>query len=527
MNENSKLRMALVAFVWLCILGVGVSIYKIWWAPKQEQVAKQKKEEEHKTVIAQTSSKEKYKYTINFGIDSFSGYSLIRSEDFKHKLDFYETKANLIVDTANYTERLEKLASGELDMAVFTVDSLIKASAVLQSRSSNNLNDDLPATIVAMVDETIGADAMVAGISRFPNIDSLNDPEVRIICTPDSPSETLARVIMSSFNLDKLPPNPFQFVDGPDKVFAEYQKTRPTDKRVFVIWEPYVSKIAANPDYRVLMDSGKFRGYIVDVIVARRGYLLKNEAQVENFIKAYLSTVFKYRTGMIDLVTDDAKAAGQPLKKEQAERLCKTIWWKNTQESYAHFDIGHDHGLQHMSEMISNITKVLVATGAITKDPAGGKPNQLYYDGILKKLHDTSWHPGVEDGSNGSESVRQQKVLAVLSDEEWKSLKQVGTLQVPKLVFARGTAQLTTLSYLTLDALGENLKTFPQYYLVVRGNVAAEGDVEANHKLAESRAQTAVDYLIQKGVDTARIRANTTNPNGSSTVAFVLGELPY
>ncbi|MGD9714856.1 MAG: OmpA family protein, partial [Thermomicrobiales bacterium] len=180
------------------------------------------------------------------------------------------------------------------------------------------------------------------------------------------------------------------------------------------------------------------------------------------------------------------------------------------------------HGLQHMEEMGRNITGVLVGTGAIEKDPTNGQPNLFYYDGIMRKLFDSGWHPGF-----GQESVRQEKTLLSLTPEEWDKLKPVGTLQVPRLVFARGTAKLTEASEATLRELSNKLKAFPQYYLIVRGNAASTGDLEANLKLAKDRADATVLWLTENGVDKNRIRSESAKPNGSTTVAFLLGELPY
>jgi hypothetical protein len=51
--------------------------------------------------------------------------------------------------------------------------------------------------------------------------------------------------------------------------------------------------------------------------------------------------------------------------------------------------------------------------------------------------------------------------------------------------------------------------------------------VDANKKLAADRAKVAMDWLVQNGVDRNRIRADTSEPNGSMTVAFILGQMAY
>jgi len=329
-------------------------------------------------------------------------------------------------------------------------------------------------------------------------------------------------VVLAYFELDNLSTSPFVYVNSAEEVYEVYKRAKPDDPMVFVLWEPYVSKMAENPDYHTIVDSSKFRGYIADVIVARRGFLVKNEEVVDRVIKAYLTAIFNNRTDMAGLVADDAKQLGTPVKLEQAEVLAQKIWWKNTQENFAHMGLTSGHNIQHLEEICANIINVLLKTGAIKQDPTNGQPNLLFYDGIVRRLFDTSWHPGF-----GQEGVRSEVSLNALTDEEWESLKPVGTLQVPRLVFARGTSRLTGLSEQTLDSLVEKLKTWPQYYLVVLGNCSKEGDVAANQKLAEDRAKTAVDYLVSKGVNRNRIRAKTSEPNGFTTVAFVLGELPY
>jgi outer membrane protein OmpA-like peptidoglycan-associated protein len=509
----TKLRIAVVACVWLGILGIGVLAYKFWWAPQQEKQKQEQAVAEHQQTIDKTGSNSKYTTSVSFAGDAFSGYAPIRSQTFKDECGKYGIRIDYTDDGANYTKRLKDLADGKLDMAVFTYDALIKTSAEL---------GDFPATIVGLIDESKGADAMVAAGKRYPNIDAMNNPETKIVCVGNSPSEMLTRLIMSYFSLDKLSKDCFEFCDSEEAVYKKYQQSKPTDNRVFVLWEPYVSKVCQNPDYHILVDSSKFRGYIVDVIVVRRGFLVKNEQTVENVVKAYLTTVFAKRNEMLDLVLEDAKITGEPLKRDQAERLVKSIWWKNTQETFGHFGFAPASGLQSMEDMGRNITDVLVRTGAISKDPTNGKPTMWYYDAILKRLFDSSWHPGF-----GPETVREEKKLLALTDQEWAKLKPVGTLQVQRLVFSRGTSNITTASETTLTDLAEKLKAWPQYYLIVRGNASSDGDVDANLKLASARANSAVEWLVEHGVDRNRIRAESAKPNGSTTVAFILGELPY
>ncbi len=506
----SKGRLLAVSIVWLMIVGAVAVSWRLFFKPTLEQ----KEQAEREQVIAETSGNSRYQHTLDFALDQFSGYAILRSEVFREELKKQGIRLRLVDDQADYVGRLRKLQSGEIPLATFTIDALIKASAELK---------DLPAVIVSIIDETRGADAMVAAKGQFPNVDALNHPETRFVLTPDSPSETLARVVMSHFSLDRLASNPFRLTKSPEETLERYRNSSPSSREVFVIWEPYVSEILENSAMHVVVDSSRFRGYIVDCIVVNREYLLEHESVVRDIVGSYFSAAYQYRQAMVDLVLGDARQLDQPLSANQAERLVAGIRWKNTLENFSHFGIVSDGGLQYIEDMIANLTSVLQRTGGITQDPTGGVPAKLYNERILRGLRETNFHPGL-----AAERIEQERFeLPVLSAKEWGGLRQVGELKVPSLVFARGTVRLTSTSQATLDDLVRTLNTWPQYYVLVRGNASRQGDLEANRILAENRAQAAATYLIQKGIHESRIHAVGADPSGETSVSFVLGEAPY
>ncbi len=504
-----KGRIIVVCGVWLVIILIIAGVWKLWITPNWRKAEVQAAAEQHQKTIQQTGSSSHYRTQINFAYDSFSGYSILRSKDFKNDLSGKRLKVSLIDDGADYLGRLKGLQNGDYQMAAFTIDALIKASGEL---------GDLPATVVAFIDETRGADAMVAYKSAVANIDALNDPQMKFIFTPDSPSETLTRVVQSHFGLNKVSNKSFVAVKDAEEVYRRYRQSKPTDKQVFVLWEPYVTKMLENPNTQVLVDSSRFRGYIVDVIVASRDFLVKDETAVRDFVEAYLRSVYSTKN-MEALVAADAQKAGTPLNEEQVKRLVKGIWWKNTVENYGHMGL-NDQPLQHVEDMITNITKVLVSTGA-TSDPTDGNPNYLYYDKILTTLRDNNFHPGFE------EARQESDVLPSLTDEEWKKLTPVGTLQVPTIVFARGTSRVSSQSEVTLNELIEKLHSWPQYYIIVRGNASLRGDIDANKALAADRAKAVEDYLLGHGISDTRVKAVGAEPTGSTDVVFQLGYMPY
>lgn len=502
-----KGKWVLVAFIWVFFALVGSVIFKAVISPRMKEAAKDKAKQEETEKLRQTAATSRYSHQLNFALDSFSGYAIFRSPQFEKELAERKIKLNLI--DSNYKDRFEALSKNEVQMGVFTIDAAIKA-----------MTPKYPISILAIVDETTGADAIVS-YKELNNIDDLNIPEMKLVLTPDSPSETLARVIISKFGLNQLSENSFVKVNDAKEVYEMYRKSKPEDKMVYILWQPYVSKILDNPNTHILVDSSRVKGYIVDVIVANRDFLVKNREVAKSVLEAYFSALYHYKDNMVQLVLDDSKITGVPVSRTQSEALVNGIWWKNTQENYNHFGLAESNN-QHIEDMIINITKVLKSTNAISDDITNNRPNLLYYDQLLKEMHTGSFHPG-------KETVREDsKNFVELSDDEWKKLVKVGTLEVPPLVFARGTSNMTASSEAGLEQLVKTLQSFPQYYVTVTGNASTKGNMDANKKLALSRAKAVEKHLVEHGVNKNRIKATGSEPSGTNTsVTFTLKQSEF
>jgi outer membrane protein OmpA-like peptidoglycan-associated protein len=506
----SKGKLLAITILWLMIFGAGAVAWRLLlkpWRDARQQAA-------HEQIIEETSGDSRYRHSLVLALDGFSGYAVLRSPEFQQQLRDKAIRVQLIDDQADYNQRLRRLQSGEVKMAAFTIDALIKASSKL---------GDLPAVIVGVIDETRGADAMVASKKRFPNVNALNDPATRFVFTGDSPSETLTRVVMTHFNLDRLSDQPFVIMQGPQQTLQRYRTSPPDSHEVFVLWEPFVAELLENDNMHTVVDSSRFRGYIVDVIVVARDYLLKNEPVVRDVMASYFTAAYHYRQQMPGLVFEDAEQQEAALTHEQADRLVQGIRWKNTLENFAHFGLVQDGGLQHIEDMIVNITNVLLQTSGIAQDPTGGAPAKLFNQRVLSELRNDDFHPGL-----ATETIVQDQIeLPALTEAEWSELHEVGELKVPNLIFPRGTNRLTSTSVATLDELVRTLNTWPQYYVLVRGNATKSGDLEANRRLAALRAQAAADFLVQQGIHPSRIHAVGADPSEETSVSFVLGEAPY
>ena len=73
--------------------------------------------------------------------------------------------------------------------------------------------------------------------------------------------------------------------------------------------------------------------------------------------------------------------------------------------------------------------------------------------------------------------------------------------------FEFNSAKLTKTSYPTLDDIANLMKKYSKAKLEVQGHTDELGTEEYNQKLSERRANTVVDYLAKKGIDSSRLRA--------------------
>lgn len=515
----NKSKIVIAAIVWLMLIGSAVAVWRLWMQPKLNEAEQQQQEQREKDLQDSTKGNSQYDHNLKLALDGFSGYAVLRSDEFAEQLRQKRIRFEMVDDNANYTERLEALASGKVQFAAFPLDSLIKASELLNK---------IPATAIAVIDESRGADAMVAYREKYPNIDAIQaNALTKIVLVGDSPSETLARVVLNDFGMRDSATKKIEPVADADALKKRYQAAVSSGDEIFVTWEPLLSEMLNNDQLHVLVDSSRFSGYVVDCLVVNRDFALKNQTVMRDVLECYFTALYEFRTdeAMAQLLIKDSKASAPGaigLTEAQAQKMLKQIAWRNTQENYVHFGLRNEAGLNNIEDMAKKITRVLLATGALKSDPTDGDYTRVFFDKPLTQLSEKAFHPGIND-----EQIRGNASLPSLTDAQWDTLIPVGTLSVPPLVFGRGTAKLTEQSQLTLDELIEQLKSWPQYYLLIRGNASTRGNVDANKKLALERAVAALEYLKTRGVDANRMRAVAGDLTGETSVQFVFGQTPF
>ena len=91
-------------------------------------------------------------HEVVIALDSWIGYFYLKSPVFRRLMRDEGYRVKIVNDNADYQARMQKLASGEYDFIVATVDSYIL----------NAESEDYPGTIISVIDESRGGDAIVA-----------------------------------------------------------------------------------------------------------------------------------------------------------------------------------------------------------------------------------------------------------------------------------------------------------------------------------------------------------------------------
>src|SRR3989339_939485 len=185
-------------------------------------------------LVESTSASASYTSEMNVCGDSFAGYAIVRSPAMKRELASQGIRFNWKDDAADYLARAKALRNGDCDFAVNTIDADLVTGQDL---------GEFPGSIIFVIDESHGADGVVAYKVSVPNVQALNQLGAKILVTSNSPSETLARQMISGMlPMLTTDQNWLETAEGAEAIYKQLSGTKPNERKAFVLWEPWLSK---------------------------------------------------------------------------------------------------------------------------------------------------------------------------------------------------------------------------------------------------------------------------------------------
>ncbi len=458
---------------------------------------KDRKETEQSTSFEQ-------KGIIRVALDSYAGYFPLRSEQLISRMLKEGYRLDMVVDEGDYESRVRRMADGEVDLAVFTVDSYIL----------NGAKEDYPGTIVAVLSESQGSDALIARTSVAQTLDDLKEKtDTRISFTPKSPSHHFLKTIGSHFGVEHLLSRRGGWrveSSGSADALNALMNGRAD---AAVLWEPDISKALQQPGFTKLLGTEVTRGLIVDVLVASRSFLEKRPQDVELLLASYFEVLKDFRSGPQQLV--DGIAAMEKVDTDVASSMVDGVEWKSLYENAVEwYGISYDgrSGKFGLYQNIERTVRVLVEAGDFSRSPLpDGDPRRIFFDRIVGRLLMTAGSAG-SAGSVSATSTDSVDFMP-LSDAAWQVLKPVGTLKVDPIPFNSGSGQVDETGMKSVESVVQRLENYPKFRILVEGHTGTRGDTAANVELSRSRAEAVQRVLVDRfNVDPDRIRAVGLGP---------------
>ena len=436
--------------------------------------------------------------TLRIGMDSWVGYYPLCSKEMRVRMRRQGYLLQCEDDGADYDSRMSNLRSGDLELAVATVDSYLIAGA----------NHQFPATIIAVLDESKGGDALVSWAESIDSIDALKAASGRTIAfTPASPSEHLLKSIAVHFDIPDLMQQQATWrveTDGSGEALELLQQHKVD---AAVLWEPDVSRALAIEGTKKLLGTEDTEGLIVDILLVSRRFQESDPEAVAALLSTYFKVLKFYRDNPDQL--SDELADHYDLPEDQVATLTDGVQWTTLASNARNwFGLVRDQAAfsERLIETMESAADILVQTGEFGSSPIpNSNPYRLTNSQFVADLNAQGLSEGVAADSTADPLER---AFSPLSDAQWDALDEVGTLKVRPIVFQSGSAALTLEGKKEIDGAVENLKHYPNFRVVVAGHTGLRGNEDANRTLSQARADSVARYLkVTYGLDSNRLRS--------------------
>ncbi|MCG8668864.1 MAG: phosphate ABC transporter substrate-binding/OmpA family protein [Pseudomonadales bacterium] len=423
------------------------------------------------------------KGSIHIAIDGWVGYFPLCSPEMKRRINRKGYGLRCTDDAADYRDRFKKLKSNHYQFVVATVDSYLL----------NAERYSFPGPIIAVIDESKGGDAIIAKKAKYPNLEALKSGDhLSVVYTPNSPSHHLLKAVSSHFDIPLLNQlNNLIESEGSEHALSLFEQGKAD---IAVVWEPEVSKALENEDTVRLLGTEDTQQLIVDILIASQKVAKEDPEMVNVLLREYFKTLKFYRDNPDTFV--EAISDHYNIRTGTARALLKGVGWATLSENAERW-----YGISHQSiasealvETIESAIDILLKRDDFKRNPI---PNQDTYvlinSGFIAQLYKDLANvggfsiPATNDG-NGL-------MFAPLTNAQWESLQEIGSLKARKIAFASGTADLTLEGKQQVDELVEDLKHYPNFRVEVRGHTGLRGDKFANDQLSQARADAVIRYI--------------------------------
>ncbi len=461
-------------------------------------VFKNVSDDKSKAHTVATSDAQSIRETIRIGVDSWVGYYPLCSKNFRASLRNEGIRVTCD-DNPNLEERFKQLKDEELDFAVTSVDAYMALGQQVQ----------FPGSIVAVIDESKGGDALLAWEDTVASIDDLKtNPALRVALATDSPSEHLVRSLAVHFDVSAFKSRGDWLVPADSaESAAKMLKNKQVDAAV--VWEPHVTQTLQESGIKKIIGTEDTEHLIVDVLLVNRDLAREKPELVNLVLEKYFEALKFYKESPDSLVRELKSHTGMGTADVQA--MLKGVKWidlyANAYDWFSTVDSVSGH--EHLVNVIENAYDILNETGVLSSNPLPDEnPYLITHSAFVEQLFDRKIGATQHANRHDSDNHDSGSQFSALTDEQWASLREVGTLKVRKIQFSRSSSMLSLEAKRMLDQAAQDLAHYPNFRIQVKGHTGVSGDPKANRSLSQDRADAVVRYLsITHGIEEERMKA--------------------
>jgi NitT/TauT family transport system substrate-binding protein len=391
----------------------------------------------------------------------------------------------------NEEQRRQALKDGRFDVLLTTLDAVPL------------FPDEATGKVVAIVDESAGADKIVA---RQP-IARLNDLRgKRITYSAGSVSEYF---LYANLSLVGLGPKDVTLVPA-ENIEEAVARFKGNGADALVGWEPNIGEVLQDPSVKTVIGSDNFRA-ILDVIVVSDKALREKPDAIQGFVNAWFAGV--------KLTTDDPQRAGQAVvqsgdtdwtgiskPEDLTDQLALVAQATLAQNQLA---------LTDANTLAGRIREIQATWRAAGKQVANLDPLKLVETRFVQTAATKPELASTKPPVNSSFVLTSRIQLPKLSPEQTGQAQAVAELPLKFIQFEPDSAVITEQSRKDIvEQIVPVLRKTPGLYLKVEGMAAkpigvSDADVEAT---ARDRTNAVIFFLAGQGIDSNRLIGGTLKP---------------
>jgi outer membrane protein OmpA-like peptidoglycan-associated protein/ABC-type nitrate/sulfonate/bicarbonate transport system substrate-binding protein len=354
----------------------------------------------------------------------------------------------------------------------------------------------LDARAVLVVDNTQGADAIIARDPAVQRVEDLADKKLALLQYTPSHGMAIDAIDNSSLSARKKTSVEYVFINADEGTAGVRAAFAGGQVDAAALWDPDLSlALKAVPGAHVVYSTKTATNLIYDVIVCDKRVLdnAANEAAIQAFVAGWLEGVDvaeKNPQGAVDALVKTEEFFTL-LTKEQGRAftlgLFKNLVWTGLEDNLR--ILGLVGGTNHYERVYKRFDSIYRAAGALANPNAPViNPSDSFDYRFVKAL--------MAEAPKAQEEAKKPE-FTFTATESAQAAKQPAIITKPVMVnFDSGKAELTKRAERTIDTdMVPLIESHGSAYFEVSGNTDSTGSRAVNQKLSLARAEAVVKYL--------------------------------